>query len=567
MVKHVGIGLDIGSSAVRAAEVVADGDRRVLRRFAQVGLPPGAVAEGEIREPGVVGAAIKRLWAEGGFSHKKAVVGLGSQRGMVRQIEMPTMSDGDLRSALNYKIGEFLPIPVDQATFDFATLGQDPGGTNARLLLVAAQREVVFDTMSVVRSAGIKVAAVEPSPLGLLRSMLPPGPGGGLEAVVSFGAQLVVVAVTDGGMPRFVRTVPVGSSSLNHGIAQALAVSVEAAESAKRGQGFGERAVAAAAGPGLEPIIADVRDSLQFFLTQCGASQYARVLVTGGGSMLPGFVSGLSGALGTQVLPAEVLIDLDAESLGLSGKQIADVSPRWSTAVGLALWGTGGLAAPTLVPKESSAKGASRQTMLVPVVAVGALVALLGAGTMLQRGQAQTVDNAIKAETQQANQLRVRAAGLSQITKEMSELRQQRGAAVAALGDDIDWIGVLTELSKALPSDIVVTSITLTKTPSSTTGPAASTGTGAALGTISIDASTTGGAAAVSSFIAAVSQVKDISAFWVSGVTNSTSTPSGSSKTVTTQPAGPTVTKITGSGFVTTAALSDRASKIPGGKS
>ena len=65
--KRTSIGVDIGSSAVRAAEVVIEGKRSALQRFAQVGLPPGAVVEGEVRDQAAVTAALKRLWAEGGF--------------------------------------------------------------------------------------------------------------------------------------------------------------------------------------------------------------------------------------------------------------------------------------------------------------------------------------------------------------------------------------------------------------------------------------------------------------------------------------------------------------------
>src|SRR5579864_6694866 len=102
MAKKVSIGVDIGSSAVRAAEVVIDGQHKVLRRFGQVGLPPGAVSEGEVHDQAAVAAALKRLWQHGRFSGKKVVIGLGSQRAMVRQVQMPPMSDDELRSALKF---------------------------------------------------------------------------------------------------------------------------------------------------------------------------------------------------------------------------------------------------------------------------------------------------------------------------------------------------------------------------------------------------------------------------------------------------------------------------------
>ena len=100
MSKVVGIGLDIGSSAVRAAEVCTDGGALVLRHFGQVGLPAGAVVEGEVRDGTAVAAAIKRLWEHGGFSGKKVTIGLNSQRAMVRQVDMPQMSGPDLGGAL-----------------------------------------------------------------------------------------------------------------------------------------------------------------------------------------------------------------------------------------------------------------------------------------------------------------------------------------------------------------------------------------------------------------------------------------------------------------------------------
>src|SRR5579875_2603135 len=111
------VGLDIGSSAVRAAEVLVDADRLQLVRFAQVGLPSGAVVEGEVRDQQAVTAALKRLWGEGGFASRSVVLGVSSQRAMVRLIEMPAMQGKELRSALRYEISELLPIPIEQAVY------------------------------------------------------------------------------------------------------------------------------------------------------------------------------------------------------------------------------------------------------------------------------------------------------------------------------------------------------------------------------------------------------------------------------------------------------------------
>ena len=280
MAKRVTVGLDIGSSAVRAAEVTIDGGQGTVSRFAQVGLPAGAVVEGEVRDEGAVVMAIKRLWAEGGFAKREVVVGISSQRSMVRQVEMPKMGSGELRSALRYEMGDLLPIPVEQAVFDFVELGPGKpnadGGETTQVLLVVAQREIVMDHIRVVKRAGLKVRAVDSSPLALLRAV-PPG-GDDLEVVVSLGAQLVVVAVRQGATPRFLRTVTRGDQSFAG--ARQETVGAAAGASASTAKSGGSSSTTGR----LDPTIEEVRGSIEYFLAYAQGAQLAGMALTGGGA-------------------------------------------------------------------------------------------------------------------------------------------------------------------------------------------------------------------------------------------------------------------------------------------
>ena len=71
--ESVTIGLDIGSSAVRAAEIRVKDRKQSLRRYGQVGLPPGYVVDGEINNIPGVAAALRRLWGEQGSRQGKSV--------------------------------------------------------------------------------------------------------------------------------------------------------------------------------------------------------------------------------------------------------------------------------------------------------------------------------------------------------------------------------------------------------------------------------------------------------------------------------------------------------------
>src|SRR3972149_7576528 len=92
------VGVDVGSPAVRVAEVAA-GDVPVVVRAAQVPLPPGAVEAGEVRDPETVAEALRELWGKAGVKSKQVHLGVGNQRVVVRAVAIPWLPRQGLREA------------------------------------------------------------------------------------------------------------------------------------------------------------------------------------------------------------------------------------------------------------------------------------------------------------------------------------------------------------------------------------------------------------------------------------------------------------------------------------
>ena len=137
------MGLDIGTSGVRAAELTTGKGGATLERFGQVALPAGAVRDGEVIDAAVVAQAIRQLWAQAKFSTKKVVVGVANQKVVVRQVDLPWLPVKELRSSLAFQVQDFIPMPVEQAILDFHPLDEftnDQGARMLRVLLVAAAR-------------------------------------------------------------------------------------------------------------------------------------------------------------------------------------------------------------------------------------------------------------------------------------------------------------------------------------------------------------------------------------------------------------------------------------------
>ncbi len=551
------IGLDIGSSAVRAAEVAGEAGNSRVTRFAQVGLPSGAVVDGEVRDQATVTAAIKRLWAEGGFLRREVVVGISSQRSMVRQVEMPKMGSTELRSALRYEMGGLLPIPVEQSVFDFVELGpgkpKDGGSETTRVLLVVAQREIVTDHINVVKRAGLKVRAVDSSPLALLRAYPPADDS--LEVIVSVGAQLVVVAVRQGATPRFLRTVTRGDQSF------ATVRLDEAAAAPENGPapavtGTFKLGALSVTTPKLDPTVEEVRSSIEYFLSSDPQARLQGIALTGGGALAGGMTGRFARALRMPVRTATIGLDYDATGLDLTEPQLREASSRWGAAVGLALWGTGDTPAISLIPAEIKERQQYHRALTASAAGLAVVALALGGVSYTRVHDASIVAAQVNAENAEASTLQASITRLEPYVAIRSELEARRGLAVQALAGDVDWVGLVNRIDAALPPGVAITSLSLSR--STTTADGTTEGTPASgtsdIGQISMSLTTNGGAPSVAQFVRQMWSVPGLYGLWVS----STSSGQGTS--------GAAGTTFAATANVTSRALSDRATNLPGGQ-
>ena len=152
------IGLDIGSTAVRAAELT--GRDTPHRRPCRPGrrCPPAPSRTARSASPSVVAEALRELWQRGGFKPKQVYMGVGNQRVVVREIALPWLPEKELRASLGFQVQEFIPMPVDDAVLDFDPLGEfeQEGRRMLRMLLVAAQRGMVDQVVAAALAAKLE---------------------------------------------------------------------------------------------------------------------------------------------------------------------------------------------------------------------------------------------------------------------------------------------------------------------------------------------------------------------------------------------------------------------------
>jgi len=236
------IGIDVGSTAVRVAEVAA-GDVPVVVRAAQVPLAPGVVEAGEVRQPEAVAEALREVWSKSGVKTKQVFLGVGNQRVIVREVALPWLPEKELRDTLAFQVQEFIPMSTDEAVLDFDPLGElDQGGRRMqRILLVAAHKGMINALVDAALAAKLDPVGIDLTPFAVIRAVGTGDEGldldaAGDEAIIDIGAQVTSICVHDRGTTRFVRMLPSGGRDITLALSSGLGIDEEIAERLKRGE-------------------------------------------------------------------------------------------------------------------------------------------------------------------------------------------------------------------------------------------------------------------------------------------------------------------------------------------
>ena len=349
------IGLDIGSSGVRAAHVSLARRPFTLEGFGQVPLPQGAVRDGEIVDSAAVAQAISQLWKHVRFRGKRVVLGVANQNVVVRWIDLPFMEEQELRGAIQFQVQEYIPIPIEDAILDFQVLDEFMTDNNERMmrvLVVAATKDMINTFISTVQRAGLEPAGINHNSFALIRSLGEtggafegPSPG---EAIIDIGAGVTDIVVHESGTPRFARTLMIGGNDLSEALAAGLGVSFEDAESLKKRMGLtGGGGAGATPGGGdaaarmLEEraaaFVDEIRGSLDYYLAQAEATRISKVVLSGGGSRLVNLPTRLANALRLPVEQGRILQKIRVGKAGLSETLLMEAEAFMSAAVGLAM--------------------------------------------------------------------------------------------------------------------------------------------------------------------------------------------------------------------------------------
>ena len=476
------VSVQISSSAVRMAEVVVGRGRPELLRLGQVSLPPRAVIDGVILDRAAVRTALERCIKDGGFSPGDVHLGIAGLRAITRELEMPLVPDSEIDSAVRLQALDVIPFAIDKALISARPLEETVGSggmPERRVLVAAAHRDLVDPLVEIVTAAGLTPVSIEPTSSAMIRALFDPETAiAGPEAIVAVGGGLTKVAVHENGVPHFVRTIAEGGDAVTAAIAGALDLPVSDAEAIKQDLDGSVPHIHVALGAARDAsmsLIGELRSSIDYYATLTGRSPVRRVVVTGGGSRLSGFVDQLQQQLRLPVVQGSVLSRIDCSRLHLPPEELGRLDPAIAVVVGLAMPGSKDVKELDLLPPEVIL-GRKRKRLERSLVAVGIVLVLAMAGLgVLRFLKVRSAENQVTSLQAQIVDINAQIPRYNKVEQEHATILGLEAISSPIVTDEVYWPGVLTALAKATPRGGTIGSFAASTVPRSVPTPTAGT--------------------------------------------------------------------------------------------
>lgn len=466
------VGLDIGTSAIRAVELTVNpGGLPVMETFGQVGLPPGTVVDGEIRDRSGVARAIRRLWSEGGFSEKKVNIGIAGLRAITREIDMPNLPLNELNEAVKFQADEVIPFPIEQTSLSskvIARYNNAEGNETLRVLVAAAHRDLVDSVVLAAQEAGLNPVGVDLNTAALVRALHDPSFTGGPEAIVSVGAGLTLVVVHDAGVLQFVRTIDIAGESITKSLASALDLPLPDAEALKRRLGEpgpADTRALHAVEQSVDELAGEIRNSIRFFSSLPGRNPIARVLVTGAGARTVGFLAKLQNELEIPILPASPLSMVDISRLSLAPEEAAAINPTLAVPVGLALPDSEGQAFNLLPPEIARAVEEKRIHQLLILAAVIVVIVIVALSVLKVNDVNSAKSQVAALTTQNAYIQNVEIPKYNKAVQLQNQVKTEETNFAPTIANEVDWLVVFNQLGQYTTPNATIASLALTAAP------------------------------------------------------------------------------------------------------
>ncbi|MBF0100052.1 MAG: type IV pilus assembly protein PilM [Desulfobacterales bacterium] len=210
------VGLDIGSSAIKVAEVVETKKGRMLKKIAIAPVPYRLIEEGSIKDAPAVASIIKQLWKSENIKEKKVAISIGGYSVINKKVLLDRVSEDKLQVTINQEAEQYIPFDIKDVNLDFQILDDSSDGKEKmNVLLVAAKKEMINEYVNLLDLAGLSVLIIDVDAFALQNIYEFIGEvSNDLVALLDIGAYKTTLNIMKGTSSLFIRDVSLGCGQI-----------------------------------------------------------------------------------------------------------------------------------------------------------------------------------------------------------------------------------------------------------------------------------------------------------------------------------------------------------------
>ena len=338
------VGLDIGSSAVKVAELRQTASGYAVDAIGSAPVPPESIVDGAIIDATAVADVIRQVFEKNNITRKEVVASLSGNAVIMKKIVLPLMSEEELAESIYWEAEQYIPFDIQDVNIDYQVLeagADDDQGTMA-VLLVAAKKENIADYTGVISQAG-RVPVVVDVDAFALQNAFEINFGIDMTRVVvlvNAGASSTNINIVEGAQSLFTRDVSIGGNAYTEALQTELSLTFENADLVKRGLPV-DGASSEDTGPIVrsvtENLLLEIEKTFDFFKATATSDRIDQLVVSGGAAGIDGFTEALEGRFELPVSAFDPFRQVAFDTKKFSEELREELVTTTAVAVGLAL--------------------------------------------------------------------------------------------------------------------------------------------------------------------------------------------------------------------------------------
>jgi type IV pilus assembly protein PilM len=339
------VGLDIGSSSVKAVELGRKGAALQLLNLGFENLQTDTIVDGQIMELNNVSNVIAQIFNQHQIRTTRVAAGVSGHSVIVKNIVLPQMSQEELQESFSWHAEEHIPFDIADVNLDYELTSRSDDALH--VLMAACKSDKIANVKQAIQLAGKQPVIIDVDAFALQNCYevnYHPRPGE-IVALLNIGAATMNINILNGTRSIFARDASLGGSHYTSLLQKELGLSFEQAEGIKRGMALPESVEPRPIQPIIETVsealALEVKKTFDFYraTVQEGDGTIQKILLAGGGSKLPGLADFLGRKFEIPVDVFDPFRQIEVDARKFDPDYMREIVPEMAVAVGLALRG------------------------------------------------------------------------------------------------------------------------------------------------------------------------------------------------------------------------------------